>query len=51
MLRKVATVSQKNSGTNALPPIINVAGCQNVQFLIFFSFPAFTALILGEGGI
>ena len=28
-----------------LPPLINVAGCQNVQFSIFFSFPAFTTLI------
>ena len=24
------TISQKNSGTNPLPPLINVAGCQNM---------------------
>ena len=43
--------SQKNCGANPLPSLINVAGCQNMQFFIFFSFPAFTTLILGEGGI
>ena len=42
--------SQKNCGANPLPSLINVAGCQNVQFFIFFSFPAFTTLILGKEG-
>ena len=28
-------ISQKNSGTKPLPPLINVAGCQNMRFFIY----------------
>ena len=28
--KEIATTSQKNSGTNPLPLLINVAGCQNM---------------------
>ena len=31
------TISQKKSGTSPLLPLINLAGCQNVQFLIFMN--------------
>ena len=48
MLRKVATVSQKNSGTNPLPTLINVAGCQTCAVFDFFLFPCFHN-IEGEG--
>ena len=28
--KEIATTNQKDSGTNPLPPLINVAGCQNM---------------------
>ena len=51
MLRKVATVSQKNSGTNPLPTLINVAGCQNMCSFWFFSLSLLSQhWFWGEGG-
>ena len=46
----IATISQKDSGTNFLPPLINVAGCQNMCSFLFFLFPCFFKIDLGGRG-
>ena len=35
-INKQTTISQKNSGANPLPPLINLAGCQNICSFWFF---------------
>ena len=43
------TISQKNSGTNPLLPLINVFGCQNMRSF-FFLLPCFCKVDLGSRG-
>ena len=45
------TICQKNNRTNPLPPLINVAGCQNMCSFWFLLLPCFWNIDLGGGGI
>ena len=44
------TISQKNSGTNPLPHLINVGGCQNMCSFWFLLYPCFCSVDLGGRG-